>query len=1031
MRVEAYGVGWWRWHIHKVPRFGLLVQCSLGRYARCGGGSAFLDSFGPRGVHVHNAFSNVMSEQLDRLKAALADRYTIERELGAGGMATVYLAHDIKHDRNVAVKVLRPELAAALGADRFLNEIRVTANLQHPHILPLFDSGEANSFVYYVMPFVEGETLRDRMDRVGKLPIDAALDIAKDVAAALGYAHERGIVHRDIKPENILLEGDEALVADFGIALAVSRADQDRITATGLSLGTPAYMSPEQIGGEATVDGRSDVYSLGCVLHEMLTGDPPFTGPTVQAVVTKALVEPPPPVREKRPEVSKSLDLAIRRALAKDAGDRFPSPSAFAEAFARSPESRRASKTSSIAIAIAAVAVVVLAVWGWRTAQESNARASLTEIAALAQSDRYAEAYELAANAERYLGDDETLATLMHEVSDLLTVTTEPAGARVYLQPFPGEGSTARDSVFAGETPLADYRTARVDHRVFVAQDGYVPVERLASSALTRDESLDVERRIKLHIELQPAGGWPVEMSFVPGGPYGMVSPDVPIGLSTDLDDFAIDRFEVSNEEFRVFVTEGGYATDTYWGDEPPDRGSLVDRTGLAGPRGWAGQRFPEGQGRHPVTGVTWFEAAAYCRSRAKRLPTVYEWEKAARDGQVSHTGVMMPWGLMGSTGTSVRRANFSSDGPGPVDAFPFGISPYGVYGMAGNVKEWTANILGAGYAVTGGSWEDPTYLYTEHGSVPGMFASSALGFRCAKNVSGTSDQGAGRIDLDERTPAYTPVERATFRSLLDYYRYDRRDANPRIISTVETDGWTKERIWIDGVERDSILLYFYVPRASAPPYQTLVHVPGISVFCCETLDEETEWVIGPVIRGGRAVLSVVMKGMLERGFDPGWTQPPTNSVRFRDEMVRMATELRMGIDYIETRPDVDMDRLAYVSLSWGAGSRLGFAAMDERYKAVVFIGGGIDERVKPTLPEANNVNFAPYIDAPILLLNGRNDEEHPWLTRARPLWNLLPEPKELVLIDGAGHVPPLDVRIPAINDFLDKTLGPVGRASN
>ena len=213
-----------------------------------------------------------MIDSLDRLKTALADSYAIEKEIGAGGMATVYLAEDLKHHRKVAVKVLRPELAAVLGAGRFLKEIEVTANLQHPHVVPLFDSGEADTFLYYVMPFVEGESLRDRLNREKQLPIQEAVEITKDIAAALMHAHGYGVVHRDIKPENVLLVDGEALVADFGIALAVASAGRDRLTATGLSLGTPAYMIPEQIGGEATIDGRSDIYALGCLLFEMLAG---------------------------------------------------------------------------------------------------------------------------------------------------------------------------------------------------------------------------------------------------------------------------------------------------------------------------------------------------------------------------------------------------------------------------------------------------------------------------------------------------------------------------------------------------------------------------------------------------------------------------------------------------------------------------------------------------------------------------------------------------------------------------------------
>ena len=220
-----------------------------------------------------------MTDPLSRLSAALADKYRIERELGAGGMATVYLAQDLKHDRKVALKVLRPELAAVIGAERFLSEIKTTANLQHPHILPLFDSGEADSFLFYVMPYVEGETVRDRISREKQLPVADAVRITTEVAAALDYAHRHGVIHRDIKPENILLHDGSALVADFGIALAASKAGGTRMTETGMSLGTPHYMSPEQAMGEREITARTDVYALGCVAYEMLMGEPPFTGP--------------------------------------------------------------------------------------------------------------------------------------------------------------------------------------------------------------------------------------------------------------------------------------------------------------------------------------------------------------------------------------------------------------------------------------------------------------------------------------------------------------------------------------------------------------------------------------------------------------------------------------------------------------------------------------------------------------------------------------------------------------------------------
>ena len=267
-----------------------------------------------------------------RLASAVADRYRIERELGSGGMATVYLAHDIRHDRDVAMKVLHPELGAALGGERFLSEIKTTARLQHPHILPLLDSGEADGLLFYVMPFIQGETLRTRLERERQLPIHDAVRIAREVADALHAAHAIGIIHRDIKPENVLLQGGHALVADFGIALAVHHAGGHRMTQTGLSLGTPQYMSPEQAMGEKTVDARSDVYSLGAITFEMLSGEPPFTGGTVQAIVAKLMADPARPLRQLRKSVPEHVEAAVQSALEKLPADRLPTAAAFAEA---------------------------------------------------------------------------------------------------------------------------------------------------------------------------------------------------------------------------------------------------------------------------------------------------------------------------------------------------------------------------------------------------------------------------------------------------------------------------------------------------------------------------------------------------------------------------------------------------------------------------------------------------------------------------------------------------------------------------
>jgi eukaryotic-like serine/threonine-protein kinase len=326
-----------------------------------------------------------MTEVHGRLQSALADRYRIEREIGAGGMATVYLAQDLRHDRKVALKLLRPELSAVIGAERFLAEIKLTANLQHPHILPLFDSGEADGFLFYVMPFVEGESLRSRLSREKQLPVPDAVRVATEVASALDYAHRHGVVHRDIKPENILLHDGRALVADFGIALAASKAGGNRMTETGMSLGTPHYMSPEQAMGEREITARSDVYAIGVVLYEMLTGDPPFTGSTAQAIVARVLTEAPRPILPQRHTIPPEVEAAVLTALEKLPADRFGTAAEFADALAGKgtiPTVRTAATPSAATAAgpsarktgldpvkiglvgVAAVAVG-LAAWGW------------------------------------------------------------------------------------------------------------------------------------------------------------------------------------------------------------------------------------------------------------------------------------------------------------------------------------------------------------------------------------------------------------------------------------------------------------------------------------------------------------------------------------------------------------------------------------------------------------------------------------------------------------------------------------------
>ena len=331
-----------------------------------------------------------MTEPIAQLNTALAGRYAVEREIGRGGMATVFLARDLRHDRLVALKLLNPELGAVLGVERFLSEIKVTANLQHPHLLPLFDSGEADGLLFYVMPYVDGESLRARLDREKQLPTDEAIAIAVAVASALEHAHQQGVIHRDLKPENILLQAGQAVVADFGIALAVSKAGGARVTQTGLSLGTPQYMSPEQATGDRVIDRRSDIYSLAAVTYEMLTGEPPHTGSTMQAIIARVLTDRPRSVRATRPNLPAHVEVAIDRALEKLPADRWNSAREFSEALqgkgsgggttgtasrfvpaaapSRGPWPARLRDPFGAGLAVLAIAGAGFGAWQWRAA---------------------------------------------------------------------------------------------------------------------------------------------------------------------------------------------------------------------------------------------------------------------------------------------------------------------------------------------------------------------------------------------------------------------------------------------------------------------------------------------------------------------------------------------------------------------------------------------------------------------------------------------------------------------------------------
>jgi serine/threonine protein kinase/formylglycine-generating enzyme required for sulfatase activity len=672
------------------------------------------------------------------LQLALGDAYRLERELPGGGMSRVFLAMESSLNRQVVIKVLPPEFTSEVSAARFKQEMEFTARLQHPHILPVLAAGAREGLLYYVMPFVSGESLRRYFEREGRLGVDDAMRLLHEIADALAFAHSHGVIHRDIKPENVLLEGKHAVLADFGIARAlVESRTGDRLTATGVAIGTPGYMSPEQLSG-GEIDARTDVYALAVVAYEMLTGAPPFTGPTAQALLAAHLTRAPTPVHEVRPEVPRAISEVIDRALSKEMSDRFASAGAFGEALqaaapptsgSREPLVRRTRPPflrarvvlPLLAVGMAGVLVVRAAT------QRAASRALRAAVEAAADSGDVDEVARLLGGASVDLGES-ALTDVVPEIGGFLAVRSSPSNAAVVISRVtPIERFSERPPVPLGRTPIEHRRIVVGEYLVTYSAPGYDSLSLLVN--LTPRDSSALAAELVPSDTLAPM----VLVSAGPGDSAAVLSP------------FLIGRHETTNAEFQRFVDAGGYRSPELWPESMVIDGRtsgrqealarLVDGTGLAGPRGWTAGRFPEGKGRHPVTGVTWYEASAYARWARGALPTAAQWWLAALGASADP----LPWGRDGST--IEARANFSLTGTTEAGAHPLGVSPTGAHDMAGNVGEWLADgpFAGNRRMVAGGSWRDPTYLF-ERGNtilVEAGAASDIVGFRIVTPARG------------------------------------------------------------------------------------------------------------------------------------------------------------------------------------------------------------------------------------------------------------------------------------------------------
>lgn len=973
---------------------------------------------------------------LKALADALADRYRIEKEIGAGGMATVYLAEDIKHQRSVAVKVLNPQLAASVGAERFLREIRITAGLQHPNILTLIDSGEAAGFLYYVMPFADGMSLRARLREAnGALPIDEALRILRELLDALAHAHGQGLVHRDVKPENVMLVGRHALVLDFGVAKAVSAAregaraaraggaEEGALTSVGISLGTPTYMAPEQAAGDPDVDDRADLYSVGLVAYEMLCGRVPFEG-RPHEVLAAQVTGIPPALQPRAPSLPPAVAKLVMRCLAKRPEDRPQSaeaiiaeldallkPAAAPSVFGRLEQ--RVGRVGAFAM-IGVVGALAIGAVAMVTKQSRDARwvtaVASPEILRLADASRLDSAFMWYERAAERAPRDTALASLGERVSRVTHYASEPTGAEIAwaAADLPDEWHVVGTTPATVRLPRGPIRLrfSRAGHRDRLFLGGGAPDS--VRIALAADSAPDAE------------------MVPVFGGEAEAVMPGLSDVDPVRLDDYLMDRYEVSNRDYKRFVDAGGYTDAQWWAapvlangraiSEAERAQRFVDRTGRPGPSSWEGGTYPIGSDELPVGGVSWYEANAYALFVGKELPTIFHWTRAAGTGA-------MP--------LIVPQSVFGTDAPRKVGG-NLGMSNPGTFDMAGNVREWIANAFGSQRFILGGGWSDQTYSFTDAYAQDPLDRAAINGLRLMKRAPNDSTSRVAWAPIARQFRDYArerPVSDDVYRGLAGVYAYDRVALDPRTESVDSSNAdYTVERVTIaTPYGRERMPIYVFVPRRRAARTQAVVLYPGSNAFY-ETVRPDVRAYSGDaILNSGRIFVWPVYASQYEREHTLD-SDSPRETATYRDHVAMWVKDVHRTLDYLETRADVDMSAVAYYGFSFGGRMAPIMLATEPRFKAAILMVAGL--KMERTRPESDPLNYLPRVRIPVLMLNGEYDHFFPLGTSQKPFFAMLGTPsaqKRHVVFKG-GHSVPRTLLITESLRWLDTYLGPVGR---
>ncbi len=954
-------------------------------------------------------------------------RYAIVAPLGAGGMGQVYRAQDERLERFVAIKVVTPGvLQGDESRKRFLREALALAKLSHTNIAAVYDVGEQDGVDYIVMEYVPGESLAEKLSG-GPLPVVEATSIANQIAHALEEAHEAGVVHRDLKPGNVMITPKgQVKVLDFGIAkLLMSVTDETQSIATRGLMGTPRYMSPEQ-AEEKDVDKRTDLWSLGVLYYETLTGRTPFLGQSSMGMLRAIVEQPPAPLHDWRADAPAGSEKIISRALQKNLDARYQTAGEFAadasellESLIAAKGRARVVKRSPLALLIAGVIAVLLlvvaGVWLHRMSRQRWAREqAIPQVSALLADNKPLAAMELLEKAKQYLPGDVQIAQIEHDNMRSVSIASSPSNAVVEIQDY-----AAMDEAWhkVGVTPLKDVQVPKGYFRWKLSKAGLPDLVTAPMTGEPMNFPLDAAEKAPSGMVYSPGGGWGNYVGFIGWvGPY-------------KLPPYYVDRNEVTNREYQNFVDNGGYEKKQFWATQFTDNGKalswdeamakLRDSTGRPGPSTWVGGHFPEGRADYPVAGVSWFEASAYAAFSGKQLPVVAQWFQIAPPEVAAYT---------------VQVSNISRTGLAAAGAFK-GVGPYGTYDTAGNVREWIANTVGENLRpILGGSWRSPAYLYSDPEALSPFDRSETNGFRCVRNLGPMPQAAADPIKPVIRDFShFRTVSDEVFHAYESLYSYAKTPLNATVDGVVgETVDWREEKVSYDTAYRgERMSAYLFLPKNVHPPFQTVLFFPSARVLYLNGSGGGRE--LGDVkffdyiIQSGRAVMYPIYQDTYERRVKfnmPGGTQ----SIQLTTEWYKDAAR---SLDYLATRPDIDSSNVSYLGVSMGSGFGVMISTLlQDRLKTAIFLDGGYFLGEPP--PGADQADFVVRMKKPVLMVNGRYDFTFSLDKAQNPFFAMLGTPeadKRHVILETPHDVTEQRPQLTkAVLDWLDHYMGRVGQ---